>query len=267
VGDCHDPIRAACSRTGSARVADIRPTGYGARALAASLDADQLAGVVRLLERPENQDWIELQLEIYPVFANAVLQQAVAAGEVMAEEMISTYGEEQPLDFEPVTASPLAAVFAHVPGSRVEATLEQGMYFHEVRIPVEGGVLAAAFDDYTLHLLPDGDAARAASISAERAFRDMAACDLKRRQLEVSLAALFDDSQDTDCGFTRHLSAGGGDTRMTLQCSEQKLLGAHARLKLDIIHEPTRQAMYSQAVTWDDPDQSNAIEDTTAQDP
>lgn len=240
------------------------PAEEWARVLANSFDSGQLAAIVSLLEQPELQAWTAKQLEIYPDFANAVIQHSMAAGEVLAEEMMGTLGEENALEFDPVVNSPLASVFEHVPGSRVDARLEHGM-FQEIRIPVLGGALAAAFDDYALSLVPDGGEARVASISAQRAFPTMAGCEGKRLQLERSLAGLFEDSRETDCGFIRHLSAGG-DTRMTLQCSERTLLGNHALLSLEITHEPTQKAMFSQAFIVDDSEQPEDS-DPTRQEP
>lgn len=235
------------------------PAQEWARVLANSFDSGQLAAIVSLLEQPEFQAWTAKQLEIYPDFASGVMEQSMAAGEVLVEEMMSTMGEEKALDFDPVVNSRLASVFEYVPGSRVDARLEHGI-FQEVRIPVLGGALAAAFDDYALQLVPDGGEARVASISAQRAFPTMAGCEAKRTQLERSLVGLFDDSRESDCGFIRHLSAGG-DTTMTLQCSERTLLGNHALLSLDITHEPTQEAMFSQSFIVDNSEQSEELDD------
>ena len=221
------------------------PAEEWARVLAGSLDVDQLDGAVRLLESPEHQAWVELQLKIYPEFVDSFLQQAVATGEILAEEMVSTYTEGRTPGIEPVVDSSLAGAFEYVPGARVDAQLEQGMFFHEARVPVEEGVLASTFDDYAVQMLPDGERARVVSISAERAFSDMIRCDARQRALEQRLANLFEDSEETDCGFTRYLN-DAGDTTMTLRCNEENLLKTHATLSFKITHEPTQAAMYSQ---------------------
>ncbi|MDT8448936.1 MAG: hypothetical protein RQ847_02065 [Wenzhouxiangellaceae bacterium] len=84
--------------------------------------------------------------------------------------------------------------------------------------------------------------------------------------LEQSLAGLFEDSRETDCGFMRYFSAGG-ETEMTLQCREQKLLGDHAKLALEITHEPTSNAMFSQAVVRDDADEPETEDAPVVQEP
>jgi hypothetical protein len=255
------------------------PAQEWANVLARSLEVPRLAGIVRLLERPAYQDWMELQLELHPEFIVGMMEEAVATGEVLVEEFNNDppapgATEREPTQssgtdsagsgvsiessvsirsresiasieaIEPIVESPLSRAFEYVPGSRVDANLEGQRLFEKVRLPVDGGPLAVAFDDYFVNLLPDGDAARVVSISAERAFSSESACEAKRRQLESSLAVLFDRSEETDCGFLRYL-AHGGDTTMSLHCTDRSVLGEQVELSFGIRHEPTENARFA----------------------
>lgn len=249
------------------------PAKEWARVLARSVEVPELAGIVRLLERPAYQDWTELQLELHPELIVGMMEQAVATGEVLTEEFNSDAAEfgatEQEsaqtadTDFaessvstesgksiesieaiQPIVDSPLSRAFEYVPGTRVDANLEDQGFSQMVRLPVDSGPLAVAFDDYFVNLLPDDGAARVVSISAERAFPSESACEAKRRQLESSLAVLFDQSEETDCGFLRYL-AHGGDTSMSVHCTERSVLGEQVELSFRISHEPTENARFA----------------------
>jgi hypothetical protein len=222
-------------------------------AWADSFDEKRLAELVEYLERPQSQAWIAAQLEAYPRFLDALATRAEAMTDVFQEEQSARLEGESVSnsapavsmsDLEPVVDAELADLLEYAPGSRIEAALDR-RFFSDVKVPASHPLINDLFADLNIQLVPDGQqAARVAQVSAHRAFSDIESCESARDRLEQSLAGYFPDSEETDCGHVRYLAAGG-DTRMTLGCSDQKAVGA-GKLRLVVSHKPTEDSAYEQ---------------------
>lgn len=227
-------------------------------AWASAFDEERLRQLITYLERPESQAWVADRLEAYPHFLDALSVRAEAMVDVFTEEQFEGVEEEAPSlptldEISPVVDSALAEVLEFVPGARIEAALDNE-WFENVRVPARDPAISQVFADLEVRLSPDGrNAARVVQVSSERAYASEEACEAARAGLEESLIGHFPDSEETDCGTVRYLAAGG-DIRMSLGCRNQESVGA-SRLRLSIVHEPTRDSAHerfmAQAENWE----------------
>lgn len=220
-------------------------------AWATAFDERRLVELVDYLERPESRDWVAARLEAYPHFLEALSTRAQAMVDVFQEDFssqseVATGTEPEPAaslsDIAPVVDSELEKLFEFAPGSRIEGSLDTP-HFTNLRVPATDTLISDVFPDLEIQLVSDGEAAaRVAQVSGQRAFSDAESCKSTRDALEESLAGYFPDSEETDCGHVRYMAAGG-DIRMTLYCTSQKVVGA-SRLRLQVSHKPTEDSAY-----------------------